>query len=120
MGNVEGGQCATGAGWMDGLGSRRREEEIEVGAAGTILACSWPFFLACLAHGRVTSRLGEVLRMPDGRMGADFEVEVMRRLGRRAFWYARGRVLRAFGSRTGGVEGGQDVTGAGWMDRAGF
>jgi hypothetical protein len=64
---------------MDGLGSRRREEDVEVGAAGTHFGVLVAVFFARSAGGQVTSRVGEVLRAPDGQMGADFEFGVMRR-----------------------------------------
>jgi hypothetical protein len=66
----------------DEPGFRRREEDVEV--AGTHFGGLMAFFFACSAHGQVTSRVGEVLQVPDGRMGREFDVWGMRRRGRRA------------------------------------
>jgi hypothetical protein len=79
-------------------------------------------FLACSARGQVTSRLGKVLQMPDGRMGKDFKVGVMRRGrgGGYLFWCVHGLFFCAFDLRMGGVKGRQDAMGAGWMDGARF
>jgi hypothetical protein len=41
--------------------------------------CAHGIFLACSAHRQVMSRIGEVLQVPDGWMGQNFELRVMRR-----------------------------------------
>jgi hypothetical protein len=66
--------------WMDGWAGILKERGGHRGrGSGHHFGILVAIFLACLAHGQVTSRLGKVLQMPDGQMGADFEVGVIRR-----------------------------------------
>jgi hypothetical protein len=77
-GDVKDGRGGTGAGCTDGAGFRVGGDE-EAGVAATHLGVLVAVFSVRSACGWAMSRVGDMLRVPDGWMRPDFELEVMMR-----------------------------------------